>query len=452
MLIQPSFSAPLFFIIQRPRLRKEQYLVDLTADSTRGDSDNDSITIYATSSENSCGSHSQRRAMFDNVPAISIDINPPSPEEVETRVAQRPKDLIIPELVIQTPSPTKERMPLVIFPGSPPPHRASIGSASGLFPNKQQQKRLLMQFEKAGSLDFPFIPPMITITANMSEAESDADSPATSKPSLMNVSKNSGGMNFLSPFSMCARNERAPSEGNLSSSGYSSMASPGPSRCGSNSKLCSNEIDTILSITIPTANNNRMHQSILKKTNETFDKITGRKRDDNEMFRKRSDSETMSDDTLLESNDEGIGTDHLDEKIEEGFINSAKDLEAFIGKEMFETGKSLMNSEDVIVMSQLQLPSIVIQTEQGVEKLSPVSSRSESPLSDRTHGMGQFSPQFYGKKDQKLPFTDSDGLYDFPSSDGKGGTGESTQHRKSMGKRRERRASKTSKKYVSNIG
>lgn len=425
-------------------------MVDLTTESSRVDSDNDSITIYETKSENPYASHSQiKRSKLDNVPAISIDINPPSPDdEIETRIAQRPKDLIIPELIIQTPSPTKERMPLVIFPGSPPPQRApSIGSASGLFPNKQQQKRLLMQFEKAGSLDFPFIPPMITITANMSEAESDADSPAASKPLLSAANKNSGGMHFLSPFSMCTRNERAPSEGNLSSSGYSSMASPGPSRCGSHSKLCSSEIDTILSITIPTVNNNRIHQSILKKTNETFDKLTGRKRDDNEIFRKRSDSETLSDDTLLESNDEGIGTDHLDEKIEEGFINSAKDLEAFIGKEMFETGKSLMNTEDVIVMSQLQLPSIVIQTEQGVEKLSPVSSRSESPLSDRTHGMGQFSPQFYGKKDQKIPFTDSDGLYDFPSSDGKNGTSESTQHRKSVGKRRERRASKTSKKY-----
>lgn len=44
-------------------------------------------------------------------------------------------------------------------------------------------------------------------------------------------------MCYLSPFSICAREDRAPSESNLSSSGYSSMASPGPSRCGSNNPL-----------------------------------------------------------------------------------------------------------------------------------------------------------------------------------------------------------------------
>ncbi|KAJ8978847.1 hypothetical protein NQ317_004458 [Molorchus minor] len=69
--------------------------------------------------------------------------------------------------------------------------------------------------------------------------------------------------------------------------------------------------------------------------------------------------------------------------------------------------------------NSLKLPSIVIQCESpSCEKhLSPMSSRSESPLSDRTTGMGKFSPQFYGKNKDILPFTDSDGLYDFPSSD-----------------------------------
>lgn len=383
------------------------------------------------------------------MPAISIDFNPSLPDE-NRKVAQRPKDLIIPELVVQTPSPIKERLPVIHFLGSPPPQRASIGASSGLFPSKQQQKKLMMQFEKAGSLDFPFIPPTITINMS-SEVESDADflSPTTPKISLL-PNKNPAGMTYLSPFSMGARNERAPSEGNLSSSGYSSMASPGPSRCGSNSKLCGNEMDAMISISIPSTANARHHQSILKKTNENIDKLTGRKKDENDGFRKRSDSETLSDEALLESNDEGIGTDHLDEKIEEGQINSAKDLEVFIGKELFENGKSIMNSEDVVTMSQLQLPSIVIQSEQGVEKLSPVSSRSESPLSDRNNGMGRFSPQYYGMKDQKLPFTDSDGLYDFPSSDGKGGAADLAQHRKSTGKRRERRCSKSSMNFFVN--
>lgn len=56
--------------------------------------------------------------------------------------------------------------------------------------------------------------------------------------------------------------------------------------------------------------------------------------------------------------------------------------------------------------------------------------------------MERFSPLFYGKKDQQLPFTDSDGLYDFPSSDGKGSS--TIHHRKStVGRRRERRSSRS---------
>lgn len=71
------------------------------------------------------------------VPAITIDIEPPTPEEKQPR----PRDLIIPTLTVEQPSPTKNRHPMIIFPGSPPPQRASIGETSFMFPNKQQQKR-----------------------------------------------------------------------------------------------------------------------------------------------------------------------------------------------------------------------------------------------------------------------------------------------------------------------
>lgn len=402
----------------------------------RNDSDNDD-TINTTSSENS---HiTVRQARLVSTPAI--DISPPSPVASERKsISDRPKDLIIPDLIIQSPSPTKERLPVLIFPGSPPPQRASIGETSGLFPSKQQQKRLMMQYEKPGSLDFHFVPPMIKIS--MSEVESDAEflSPSTSKANLMPSSKlstNVAGMTYLSPFSMCTQ-ARAPSEGNLSSSGYSSMASPGPSRCGSNNPLCDVEDGHAgISIMVPTIA--KRHPSILKKADD------GSKCNENEQLRKRSDSETLSDEALLESNDEGIGTDHLDEKIEDGKIKSAKDLENFVGKELLETGRTLLGNEDVVTtMSQLQLPSIVIQSESGFEKLSPVSSRSESPLSDRNNGMGRFSPQFYNKRDQQLPFTDSDGLYDFPSSDGKGSSSHHVR-KSSTGRRRERRNSKSCK-------
>lgn len=321
----------------------------------------------------------------------------------------------------------------------------------------------MMQYEKPGSLDFPFAPPMITITANMSEVESDVDfmSPSTLKvpmiPNKLGV-PGSSGMTYLSPFSMCTRGDRAPSEGNLSSSGYSSMASPGPSRCNSNNPLYPHEMDDAsngsshpgMNITVPL---NRRQTAMLKRIDDSNCKNSSNNdtSDQQEQLRRRSDSETLSDETLLESNDEGIGTDHLDEKIEDGEIKSAKDLEIFIGKEFLENGQILLNPEETITMSQLQLPSIVIQSEFGFEKVSPVSSRSESPLSDRNMGMGRFSPQFYGKKDQQLPiqFTDSDGLYDFPSSDGKGSTSGIVQHRKSAGKRRERRSSKTSNLNIS---
>lgn len=189
--------------------------------------------------------------------------------------------------------------------------------------------------------------------------------------------------------------------------------------------------------------------------------IAGQDFEHRQRLNSRSDSETLSDEVLLESNDEGIGTDHLDEKIEDGEIKSAKELEIYIGKEMVDNGKN--GPEDSICMAQLQLPLIVIQSDGGVEKsLSPVSSRSESPLrlavrcwssceqkliwkfvncSERTTSIGRFSPLFYGKKDHQLPFTDSDGLYDFPSSDGK--SYNTTHHsKKSSMKRKERKSSR----------
>lgn len=408
--------------------------MDLKNDSTAPvDSDNDT-TLNTTSSDNSTSNNSIKttKNAIIHTTMPSIEIVPPCDNEMP---AERPKNLIIPELCIQTPSPTNEQWTISHhLPGSPPPQRASIGETSGLFPSKQQQKRLMMQFDKPGSLDFPFVPPMITITSNyLNEIESDnllSPNPSKNGPHTSTINTaTSGGMHYLSPFSI--RGDRAPSEGNLSSSGYSS-ASAGPSRASSNTKLSVCETDEI-SMRIP---------SILKKHDQ-------HENDGKDAFRKRSDSETLSDDTILESNDEGIGTDHLDEKIEEGDIKSARELENYIGKELIENGKSLLQSsgseeQSSITMSQLQLPSIVVQFDAaGVEKLSPVSSRSESPLSDRNNGMWKFSAEFCGKREQQLPFTDSDGLYDFPSSDGKSAL--STHQKRNCGKKREKRTLKAIK-------
>uniref|UniRef100_A0A182TM21 Uncharacterized protein n=1 Tax=Anopheles melas TaxID=34690 RepID=A0A182TM21_9DIPT len=409
------------------------------------------------------------------VPIIAIDIHPPTPER---KSPERPRDLIIPQLVIQHPSPTKERTAVVVIPGSPPPQRANHTLdatilAGGGSSRQQHQKRFLKQWEKPTSLDLPFDPPMITITCNSSEAVSDAEAPSPAHPLMSKGSRanggpgglgppgSSGGMCYLSPFSMCIRGDRAPSESNLSSSGYSSMASPGPSRCGSNNPLFPNESDDPgsgppgpggYSGFHALINNRRQSSNVRKKSTDSSNGAGGTHgghtasygHHQPSSFRLRSDSETLSDEPPLESNDEGIGTDHLDEKIEEGEIRSAKELELYLGKELIQTGQDILSQES-LSMSQLQLPAIVIQSDAGYEKPSPVSSRSDSPLSERNASMERFSPMFYGKKDQQLPFTDSDGLYDFPSSDGKGGTGSTvaTAHRKCVGRRKERRVART---------
>lgn len=63
-------------------------------------------------------------------------------------------------------------------------------------------------------------------------------------------------------------------------------------------------------------------------------------------------------------------------------------------------------------------------------------------LSERNTGMNRFSPLFYNRKEQMLPFTDSDGLYDFPSSDGKGNSVKVNHSKKSSTKKRERKQSR----------
>lgn len=300
---------------------------------------------------------------------------------------------------------------------------------------------------------------MITITCNMSETESEAESASPATKSSSHISSSSTGMMYLSPFSMGGRADHNASESNLSSSGYSSMASPGPSRCGSNNPLCPSEMED------PGAGSAYSHlckrSSPQFKTNfpPTSEASESKSSSDK---RGRSDSETLSDDPLVESNDEGIGTDQLDEKLDDGtkemdvFVitdtdnaKGFKDLPCLIGNksgvltncEKFsdETMSHLLppssNSKN-----SLQLPSIIVQCDSSSEKhLSPMSSRSESPLSDRTPGMDRFSSKFYGQHKDLLPFTDSDGLYDFPSSDKVNITSLAHQHKKASSRKREKK-------------
>lgn len=217
-------------------------------------------------------------------------------------------------------------------------------------------------------------PPMITINSNMTEMESDTDtmSPPKLRPSA-HVGLPRGDMCYLSPFSLVGRCDRTISESNLSSSGYSSMASPAPSLCGSGNPLFVNDMED-------GPPNGKFHKMLTLRRSSSQGKpcdgdgpgTSNANSSGSGANKQLSDSETMSDDILLESNDEGISTDHIDEKfsrtkVDEMFIDVAEHSRSERNDHVSESSQK----------SQLQLPTIVVQGD-GVS--SPVSSRSESPI------------------------------------------------------------------------
>lgn len=371
------------------------------------------------------------------------------------------RNMVIPLLTVQEPSPPSTSPPCSFY-GSPPPQKAP---KPFIFP--PVGSRLVKDSDKSNSLDLPFPPPVITITCNTSEPESDTEPTSCGLKNQNlephNPTVNSVGMSYLSPFSICSRADRTASESNLSSSGYSSMASPGPSRCDSNNPLCLSEVeDHHPSQSQPPSRRPSPHLRT---------PISENRQSDESKQRGRSDSETFSDDPLMESNDEGIGTDHLDEKNEDKDTKCSRDFEVFTEKEAggqqntLDFGSLIMpnsatrgtlkkwdNVDSInslgppLAKASLQLPTIVVQSDYCDKLLSPVSSRSESPLSDKALGISRFSTMLYSKgKNDQLLFTDSDGLYDFSSSDcpplNNKCVQAGTTHRKSTGRRRERRSS-----------
>ncbi|KAH8019461.1 hypothetical protein HPB51_019483 [Rhipicephalus microplus] len=94
-----------------------------------------------------------------------------------------------------------------------------------------KQKATDLSVPRKYSVDLPM--PKILITANMSSCESEE---APSPPRTPNPSCKT--MNYLSPLTiMCSSADRTISESNLSTSGYSSLSSPGLSRCNSSSPI-----------------------------------------------------------------------------------------------------------------------------------------------------------------------------------------------------------------------
>lgn len=186
------------------------------------------------------------------------------------------------------------------------------------------------------------------------------------------------------------------------------------------------------------------------------------------ILRRRSDSETYSENEIQsQSNDEGFTTDQRDEETKdrdketsgEEFKEKIRDLIGLAPPpggvkhcRSFDTGLERKSRKKTKVKHcssveagldgyrvkddssrtckvLLELPSIVVEGDDLVYNCSPVSSRSESPLSDKT-GVGRFSPMFYGR------LTDSDGLYDCGSSD-------TTKASRKYGRRKERKRSKS---------
>ncbi len=161
--------------------------------------------------------------------------------------------------------------------GSPPMRRdlPPVAVAHGVYPMKPMlggdgtfalRAASPQAFDKPNSLDLLAMAPAITVTP-MSEVESDSESPPAIRvcQASANVPAAPGtGMHYLSPFTIITsagpsggggggggaapsrgNGSRTTSESNLSSSGYSSMASPSTSRNGSSNPLCTSESEEV---------------------------------------------------------------------------------------------------------------------------------------------------------------------------------------------------------------
>lgn len=82
--------------------------------------------------------HSTKKLRLEVQPPsfqISIDIEPPAPGQ---RSPNRPTQLIIPQLIVEQASPVKDRLP-IMYPGSPPPQRQSVGETNFFASQKQRR-------------------------------------------------------------------------------------------------------------------------------------------------------------------------------------------------------------------------------------------------------------------------------------------------------------------------
>ncbi|XP_067144358.1 uncharacterized protein [Centruroides vittatus] len=186
------------------------------------------------------------------------------------------------------------------------------------------------------SVDLPM--PKILVTSNTSSIESDPNSP----PRTPNPAKS---MAYLTPLTA----DRTISESNLSTSGYSSLSSPGLSRCNSSSPI-SDDLENQNANTKKVSPPHKWHnhpkchqtQQIVATLTEgeqpqyktrTFTnalwRAPNRKTCHHDRCMKRHSYQTSTDESI---DDEGIGMDPIDFKIRKGEVKSARELEAYITK------------------------------------------------------------------------------------------------------------------------
>nr|XP_027223072.1 mucin-5AC-like [Penaeus vannamei] len=287
--------------------------------------------------------------------------------------------------------------------------------------------------EKTGSLELQPAP-AITITNTLTDAESDTDSPTGTcrrggPPSC-----------YLSPF--LGVDLRA-SESNLSSSGYSSAYSPGPSRCSSNNPLLPDEPMTPSVSSIPsrpmqipgpppavTAPPRTKRRPLLKTPPTEVSPMplpAPLVRTDSETTDDPAASSQPEADSALELDTNDECSDGVAHGVEASKLSGVDEAEAQRQRLLMSSSQSFPKESPRLTRSP---PSIVVhaslQSESSLEdcltdkpsRLSPVSSRSESPISDSRLSVARIYPAFFGVSGKpELPYTDSDGLYDCPSSE-----------------------------------
>ena len=290
--------------------------------------------------------------------------------------------------------------------------------------------------EKPGSLDLPHIATNVPIILN---TDSDPDSPLIRRPSVTSTSK------FLSPF-FGAVGLHATSESNLSSSGYSSAYSPGPSRCNSNNPLFCGETDEPMTppvSSIPSKSHALKKLNYLQSTPTTCHPLSCPSSTvpvtlpsvKVNFILGRTDSET-TDEPQTSQQDSALEVDTNDEPELEDIMepHCSKEINTNKSEPDVHKQRIILTSSHSFPKETPKLqrlpPTIVVHTSLQNEsmledylaekpmKLSPASSRSESPISDSKLSVHKIYPAFFSSAGKlEIPYTDSDGLYDYPSSE-----------------------------------